>query len=245
MKNILFILSLIIWCSCSNEILFDIDKVGDIVTRAANSDSTYCFGASDSDVVEDFVISPKDDSQPLSRTLCSYVEVNGTKTLLQPEIVSGPSWLDYLICFQYYDIYVLSVVAQDNTSSLRSGKIVLKQPGSNKTLTVGITQNGIDNRIMISMKELYSNHPIFTATTTYPVKKDISCRFPYEAYNDGGKYESSASITIPKGETKGTYEMDYNGSPLVFYHGDIKGYKLYEGTISGDGIYNYSFYRYW
>ena len=245
MKNILFILSLIIWSSCSNEILFDIDKVGDIVTRAANSDSTYCFGASDSDVVEDFVISPKDDSQPLSRTLCSYVEVNGTKTLLQPEIVSGPSWLDYLICFQYYDIYVLSVVAQDNTSSLRSGKIVLKQPGSNKTLTVGITQNGIDNRIMISMKELYSNHPIFTATTTYPVKKDISCRIPYEAYNDGGKYESSASITIPKGETKGTYEMDYNGSPLVFYHGDIKGYKLYEGTISGDGIYNYSFYRYW
>ena len=186
MKNILFILSLIIWCSCSNEILFDIDKVGDIVSRASNSDSTYCFGASDSDVVEDFVISPKDDSQPLSRTLCSYVEVNGTKTLLQPEIVSGPSWLDYLICFQYYDIYVLSVVAQDNTSSLRSGKIVLKQPGSNKTLTVGITQNGIDNRIMISMKELYSNHPIFTATTTYPVKKDISCRIPYEAYNDGG-----------------------------------------------------------
>lgn len=62
MKNILFILSLIIWCSCSNEILFDIDKVGDIVTRAANSDSTYCFGASDSDVVEDFVIGPKDDS---------------------------------------------------------------------------------------------------------------------------------------------------------------------------------------
>lgn len=245
MKNILFILSLIIWCSCSNEILFDIDKVGDIVTRAANSDSTYCFGASDSDVVEDFVIGPKDDSQPLSRTLCSYVEVNGTKTLLQPEIVSDPSWLDYLICFQYYDIYVLSVVAQDNTSSLRSGKIVLKQPGSNKTLTVGITQNGIDNRIMISMKELYSNHPIFTATATYPVKKDISCRIPYEAYNDGGKYESSASITIPKGETKGTYEMDYNGSPLVFYHGDIKGYKLYEGTISGDGIYNYSFYRYW
>lgn len=133
-----------------------------------------------------------------------------------------------------------------NTSAeKRVGDIVLKQPGSNKTLTVGITQNGIDNHIMISMKELYSNHPIFTATTTYPVKKDISCRIPYEAYNDGGKYESSASITIPKGETKGTYEMDYNGSPLVFYHGDIKGYKLYEGTISGDGIYNYSFYRYW
>lgn len=43
MKNILFILSLIIWCSCSNEILFDIDKVGDIVTRAANSDKYILF----------------------------------------------------------------------------------------------------------------------------------------------------------------------------------------------------------
>ena len=100
------------------------------------------------------------------------------------------------------------------------------------------------------MRELYLNHPIFTATTTYPVKKDISCRIPYEAYNDGGKYEG-ASITIPKGETKGTYEMDYNGffvdkvGMLVDYHGDIKGYKLYEGTTTGDDIYTYSFVRYW
>lgn len=121
----------------------------------------------------------------------------------------------------------------------------MKQPGSNKTLTVGITQNGTDNRIEISVKELYSNHPVFTATTTYPVEKDISCRIPYEAYNDGGKYDGNVSITIPKGETKGTYEMDYNGSPLVYYHGDIKGYKLYEGIITGDDIYNYSFVRYW
>lgn len=246
MKNILFILSLVIWCGCSNEISFDTNRAEDMtVTRTTNSDSVYYWGSSDSDIVEDFVFSPKGDPKPLNRTLCSYVEVNGTKTLLQPEIVSGPSWLDYLICFQYYDIYVLSVVAQDNTSSPRSGKIVLKQPGSNKTLTVGITQNGTDNRIEISVKELYSNHSVFTATTTYPVKKDISCRIPYEAYNDGGKYDGNASITIPKGETKGTYEMDYNGSPLVDYHGDIKGYKLYEGTTTGDDIYTYSFVRYW
>ena len=44
---------------------------------------------------------------------------------------------------------------------------------------------------------------------------------------------------------KRTYEMDYNGSPLVDYHGDIKGYKLYEGTTTGDDIYTYSFVRYW
>ena len=87
------------------------------------------------------------------------------------------------------------------------------------------------------MRELYLNHPVFTATTTYPVKRGINCRIPYEAYNDGGKYDGNASITIPKGETKGTYKMDYNG--------DIKGYKLYEGTTTGDDIYTYSFVRYW
>lgn len=247
MKNLLFILSLVIWCGCSNEIPFDTAGVGNTVdTRSSSSDSIYYFGSSDSDMIENFVISPKDDTKPLNRTLCSYVEINGVKSLLQPEIVDKPSWLEYLVCFQYKDIYVLSVVAEDNTSSSsRSGNIVLRQPISNRKLSIGITQNGTDNRIDVSVKELYPNHPVFTATTTYPVKKDISCRIPYEAYNTGGKYDGNVSITIPKGETKGTYEMDYNGSPLVYYHGDIKGYKLHEGTITGDDIYTYSFVRYW
>ncbi len=245
MKNILFILSLIIWGSCSNEILFDIDKVGDIVTRAVNSDSAYYFEGYFNQLQPIVTLPHKKDS--IRQTIVSYREVGTTVTDINPEVVSKPAWVNRIdFMHPYYKIYEVFISVDANTSAeKRVGDIVLKQPGSNKTLTVGITQNGIDNHIMISMKELYSNHPIFTATTTYPVKKDISCRIPYEAYNDGGKYESSASITIPKGETKGTYEMDYNGSPLVFYHGDIKGYKLYEGTISGDGIYNYSFYRYW
>lgn len=31
----------------------------------------------------------------------------------------------------------------------------------------------------------------------------------------GGEMNLTASITIRKGETKRTYETDYNGSPLV------------------------------
>ena len=43
MKNTLFILSLIIWCSCSSEIPFDADRAEDIVaTRTANLDE-YSF----------------------------------------------------------------------------------------------------------------------------------------------------------------------------------------------------------
>ncbi|RHL11340.1 MULTISPECIES: hypothetical protein [Bacteroides] len=49
MKNILFILSLVIWCGCSNEIPFDTAGVGNTVdTRFSSSDSIYYFGSSDS-----------------------------------------------------------------------------------------------------------------------------------------------------------------------------------------------------
>ncbi len=45
MKNILFILSLVIGCGCSNEIPFDINRAEDMtVTRTANLDSIYYFG---------------------------------------------------------------------------------------------------------------------------------------------------------------------------------------------------------
>ena len=43
MKNILFILSLVIWCGCSDEIPFDTGRAEDMVaTRAANLDE-YSF----------------------------------------------------------------------------------------------------------------------------------------------------------------------------------------------------------
>lgn len=245
MKKFLLFLSIILWCGCSNELPFDTDSADvSVKTRAAN-DSTYYLGASDFNNVENFVIAPKDDMKPLSRTLFSYVEVNGIKTLLQPEIVSKPSWLEYIVCFQYNDMYVLSVVAEDNTSSSkRSGVIVLKQPVSNKMLSIGIIQNGKDNWVSVNMQESFPNHPVFTATTTYPVKKDITCCVPYEVYNDGGIYDGNATIKIPQGETKGIYEMDYNGSQLVHEHGNVK-YRLHEGTILGDDVYTYSFIRYW
>ena len=36
------------------------------VTRTTNSDSVYYWGSSDSDIVEDFVFSPKGDPKPLN-----------------------------------------------------------------------------------------------------------------------------------------------------------------------------------
>ena len=247
MKKILFfILSVVLLNSCSNEMLFDTDMVdAPVTTRASTSDKVYYFGASDSDMVKDFVFSPKDDPKPLNRTLRSYVESDGVRTFLQPEIMSKPSWVNYCICSQYNDIYVLMVVVDDNTSSERSGNIVLKQPESNKILSIGISQNGVNNYISIGVNKPYKNRYEFTATTTYPVKEEIWARVPLVVYNDSGEMTHNALIVIAKGQTSGSYLMDWNGSPLVVYNGDLKGYRLYEGTFSGDNIYTYSFVRYW
>ena len=249
MKNILFISSLFIWCGCSSEILFDMDRSENIFTTRTTNLDEYSFGIYGGSWAPYYQYDCKGNVGKIGPAIISYSRVNDSNLeLIIPEVLTKPVWVDSISYrnTEYNGMFAVRMHMQNNISSKeRSGEIVWQQPGSNKTLSIKIVQEAGINHIMISMKELYSNHPIFTATTTYPVKKDISCRIPYEAYNDGGKYESSASITIPKGETKGTYEMDYNGSPLVFYHGDIKGYKLYEGTISGDGIYNYSFYRYW
>ncbi len=57
MKNILLILSLVIWCGCSSEIPFDTNKTEDMAaTRTTSSDSIYYWGSLDLDIVEDFMI---------------------------------------------------------------------------------------------------------------------------------------------------------------------------------------------
>ena len=127
----------------------------------------------------------------------------------------------------------------------RTGIIELRQPESNRRLSIEIKQIGSVNLIRVSVKETYKNRYLFTATSTYPVKGEVRVRVPFEVYNDGGKLDHGALMVIPKGEQTGTYLMDFNASPLVCTHGDIKGYNLFEGMITGDDVYTYSFYRYW
>jgi len=113
-------------------------------------------------------------------------------------------------------------------------------------LSIPLLQRIRTNTITINVTTPYANHYIFKATTTYPVKEEVDIRIPYEVYNDGGEMKNQfARIIIPKDQTVGTFIMDYNGSPLVSYHGNLKGYRLYEGTIQANDIYDYGFRRYW
>lgn len=241
MKKFLLFLSIILWCGCSNELPFDTDSADvSVKTRAAN-DSTYYFQINTN--TNKIILNMGNTSAGIS--VMSYKDDNGVVTDLKPEVVHKPDWVDSVeVRHVYYRYYAVVVEMQSVPTLERTGVIEIKQPESNKRMSFEIVQYGSINNVSVSLTEPFPNHPVFTATTTYPVEKDITCCVPYEVYNDGGIYDGNATIKIPQGETKGIYEMDYNGSQLVYEHGNVK-YRLHEGTIFGDDVYTYSFIRYW
>lgn len=249
MKKLLLALStLACLYGCSSEMEFDTKSMDTaVLTNTAISDSVYYWESSDGNVMQDFLFKPKNPGGPIARTLNSYVQLGDTKTFLQPVIESKPSWVNYIVCFQYNEIYVLLVMPEENTSTQpRKGNVVLRQTQSNRKMTIGITQNGVDNRISVSVVKTYKNQYRFVANTLYPVEGRVLARVPFVVYNKGGEYTHDATIYIEKGESSGSYLMDWNASPLVAYHGDLDGYRLYEGSIQEeDDTYTYQFQRYW
>lgn len=248
-KYSLFVLLATLLYSCSNEMLFDTDMTDtSTTTRAVASDSTYYFeGYNSTGEIQDIVSLPiKTDS--IRRTIVSYKETNLGVTDITPEVLSKPSWVNKVIFYHaYYKIFEVFICVDANTSlEKREGRLVLKQPESNKIRSIGITQHGVNNYIRIQVNKTYNNHYEFIATTNYPVKGDIWVKIPVVVYNDGSELTEQIIIDIAKGERTGSSEADWNPSPLVQEHGDIKGYRLYEGRIGGyDDVYTYSFIRYW
>lgn len=241
MKKVLFILSLIIGYSCSSEIPFDKDGAENAVTRSTN-DSIYYF-PSNSDEANKIVLELGKKSGSLS--IQSYKEFNGIVTDLEPEILSKPDWIELEVRHVYYKFYAIMIETNETPTFERTGIIELRQPESNRRLSIEIKQIGSVNSVRVSVEQTYNNRYLFTATSTYPVKGEVRVRVPFEVYNDGGKLDHGALMVIPKGGQTGTYLMDFNASPLVCYHGDLKGYNLFEGSITGDDVYTYEFYRYW
>lgn len=248
MKKVLFILSLIIGYSCSSEIPFDKDGVENAVTRRVSSDE-YSFEIYGGALASSYQYNCKGGLEGITPAVVSYYkDNNNTIEPIIPQILTKPVWIDSVAytTSMYAGMFVVYVYMQNNTSSVeRSGDIVWQQLGSNKTLSIKVVQEAGNNPVRVSVEQTYNNRYLFTATSTYPVKDEVRVRVPFEVYNDGGKLDHGALMVIPKGGQTGTYLMDFNASPLVYYHGDLKGYNLFEGSIIGDDVYTYEFYRYW
>lgn len=248
MKHILFILSIIFCCSCSNEMMVDTEVENIASTRTASSDE-YRFEIYGGALAPFYQYDCKGNLEKVTPAVTSYYADNsGNTEPIVPIIFNKPLWVDSIECkaTMFSGMFAVNIYMQNNTSSEeRRGELVLKQPKSDKTLSLPLLQESSSNKINIRVNKTFKNQYEFIATANYPVKKEVRVYLPLVVYNDGGELSYSATMLIPKGETTGTQLMNWNASPLVAYHGDITGYRLYEGTINGDDIYTYTFVRYW
>lgn len=244
MKNIRLFFVLIVLCGCSADGDFCDNMDQNVVTRSNDGATNYCF---------DFYHSPSTTSYDYTGgtkefTIHSYMETDGVVTDLEPEIISKPDWVDSIECRHvYYKIYVLFVRAsENNTNSERRGTLIIGQPNSSKRLSIPLSQEYRTNLVNVYVTAVYDNRYEFRAITTYPVKEAVTISVPFDVYNDNGEMKNElAQIIVEKNKTVGTTIKDYNGCPLVYYYGNLKGYRLYEGRIWANDIYNYSFNRYW
>lgn len=247
MKNIgVFFIIGILLCGCESTVFDELDNQEAINAITRSTDINYTFKAANFSEATTFTYD--NVGVNLSRQSCvlnSFSTSGNENTNITPEIVDAPSWCHISLQNGSTQYFVYDIRVSQNTADERSGYVTFKQPGSNKTISVKVLQHTRDNVVMISMEEIYQNRPLFTATTRYPVQEEVRCYIPFDVYNDGGKMSSSGVIVIAKGEKTGTFVHDFNGSPLVANHGNIKGYTLYEGSIQENDNYTYTFRRYW
>ena len=145
MKNILFILSLVIWCGCSNEILFDADRAEDMVaTRTANLDE-YSFEIYGGALSSYYQYDCKGNLEKVMPAIVSFHRGdNNSIEPIIPQVLTKPVWIDSIAhkTTMYNGMFAVYVYMQNNISSKeRSGDIVWQQPESNKTLSIKIVQS--------------------------------------------------------------------------------------------------------
>lgn len=250
MKKLLFIfLPILLLYGCSNDEILIENEGGSPATRVASSD-VYSFEIYGGGWAPYYQYDCKGNLVNVTPGIVSYYRGDSGETEpILPEILTKPVWVDSVAYHTtaYNGMFACYIYMENNTSSSeRRGEVILKQPISDKTLSLPLLQESSSNEVTIKVNKTYKNQYGFIATTTYPVKGEMRIRIPFIVYNDGGELSHNAVIVIAKGEKTGSYLMDWNASPLVAHHGDIKGYRLYEGDIWGeDNIRTYSFVRYW
>ncbi len=253
MKNVYLLFVFIVLYACSNDDLNTLQEGSsfsdtELSTRSIDNMENYYFNfyASSNPILEyDF------EGEYLTKPSCpvlSYFITDEQVIDLAPEIISKPDWLSIECRHVYYKIFEVIPTVDENTSGTeRSSTIVLRQPESNKTLSIPVTQRSNVNIVTLNVTTVFKNRYKFTATTSYPIKgNNLTVDIPFVVYNDGGEMNEMARIVFDKGDTTAYTIKDYGPSPLVYYHGDLKGFRLSEGVIyPQDGDYNYAFDRYW
>lgn len=217
MKNILFILSLILWSSCSNEILETIENNKEVMTRTTSSE-TYYFGTSSNMPLADIVVNSDGVSNQDYYTILSYQEVGNTVTDINPQILNAPSWVSVECRHVYYKTYVIFITVEANTSNERVGFVSLVQPGSNDRLTFGVAQESYYNNAYITAKKISLGCYQINVTTQYPVKSGTTFFVYYSTFNGKDAGAAFTALTIMPGESSASATIDHSKDEMYGNH---------------------------
>ena len=239
MKNIIFLLTLITLYGCSNDDYLN-PVSEDVTTRSSTNPYTFDFYTSIRSLNFDY---QKVDLCPSNIYIHSYTTVDGTDIDLWPEVISKPDWVDKVSFINvYYKLYLMLISVNENTmASERDGRIYLHQPESGKTLSIPVTQGERDNKVIFKVNRINQNRFEFMISSKYPVKEDISVFLPYTIYNSGAEMNETVYVHLTTGNFTNSTIIDYASAPIVYYHGNISGYRLGQKTlyVPSPSFYNY------
>lgn len=220
MKNILFVLSLILWCSCNNDMLETIENDTEIMTRVTSSDGYY-FGTSSNTPLADIVVNNEGVSHQSYYTILSYQETGDTFTDIAPQILNAPSWISIDCQHVYYKTYVIFVTVEANTSNERYGYVSLKQPGSNNTLSFGVVQDSYNNNAYITAEKLSLGRFKIKVSTQYPVKSGTVFFVYYSTFNGKDTGSAFTMLTVLPGESSAFTTIDHSKEEIYGNHFSI------------------------
>ncbi|WP_291528796.1 hypothetical protein [Bacteroides sp. UBA939] len=245
MKICYSLLALFFLCSCESGFLSmeEESSLSSVELQNLSLDNSYFYTNSNNMVVD------YQGTATEIPTITSYLEENGANRDLLPIVTSKPAWVSNIeVRNVYYKYYIVIATAEINTSlSERMGTVVLTQSETNKTLSLQVKQESGTNIITLSVSTVATNRYEFTISTRYPVYGgnvvgSVGVNVLHEVYNDYATYQSTMGMRISNGSTSDSFVKDYNGSPIVAYHGDLKGCRFLPPITPyplNDGFYDY------
>lgn len=244
MKYIFLFIAVFIVCSCEDSL--QLDERTQLTRNINNNDIIYSFGIYGGAEADEYQYDYKGNlaTSPLP-AISSYKKISEQIIPIIPEIISKPEWVNGITYKEtaYEGMYSCDIsLAVNSSAEEKKGQIILRQPESDKRLSFNVIQRSSYNKVLIQVEEVVKNRFLIKASTTYPVESLVKIDIYITGYNKGGELRQTGQIDILEGEKQGSSIIEFNGTPLVYYHGDLDGYEVEKGSISENDLYQYSYY---
>lgn len=240
MKKIFYFLCIICLCACSNDIPKEVCE-STPMTRSVLSDTIYHFNYYNDQSIENIVFTYNGAAYLITQTsfyVSTFATIGSASIEKNMEIAQAPSWTNISYERASYATYAVRIAVDENTGGERRGTIVMRQPDSNKTLSLDVIQYGRENAVSIVAKPLSDKCYEMTLSTQYPMLASSTVfRVQYSAFINGKITEEYAFFTLMKGESKASVTIDRSAEDNFVITNFIKA----EVTTSSSDVYDFTY----